>query len=61
MRENIFYIFLVLIFERIKSGIVREINKEFLESKYSDYQYINGYNVFNFVKSLFSNIFFNPI
>ena len=51
MRENIFYIFLVLIFERIKSGIVREINKEFLESKYSDYQYINGYRIPNSIMS----------
>ena len=49
MKENIFYIFLIFIFERIKSGIVREINKEFLESKYSDYHYLIGYNVFNFV------------
>ena len=43
MKGNIFYIFLIFIFEKIKSGIVREINKNFLESKYSNYQYIAGY------------------
>ena len=51
MKENIFYIFLILIFNRIKSGIVREINKEFLESKYSDFQYINSYRIPNSIMS----------
>jgi len=51
MKGNIFYIFLIFIFEKIKSGIVREINKNFLESKYSNYQYIAGYRIPNSIMS----------
>ena len=55
MKRNIFYIFLIFIFERIKSGIVKEINKKFLESKYSDYQYIHGYRIPNSIMSFKAN------
>ena len=56
MKGNIIYIFLIFIFKRIKSGIVEEINKEFLESKYSDYQYINGYRIPNSIMNFKINI-----
>ena len=55
MKRNIFYLFLIFIFERIKSGIVREINQKFLESKYSDYQYIHGYRIPNSIMNFKAN------
>ena len=55
MKSDIFYIFLIFIFERIKSGIVKGISQKFLESKYSDYQYIHGYRIPNSIMSFKAN------
>jgi len=55
MNEQIFLFILILINEEIKSGIVKEINENFLESKYSNSEYINGYKIPNSIMSFKSN------